>query len=176
MNFIKTDILSQASKEAVLRLWNNEYPKMLALNSTEELDDFLNEFNSKCYMFVSDEKHGIIAWLVCFLRDKERWFSIIVDGKFIGAGLGSKLLKKAMSKYDELNGWVIDHNNEVKLNGEPYVSPLPFYLKHKFELLSENRLEKENISAVKVKWVKQVESHNVRTLYASCDNPLIHMM
>ena len=59
-------------------------------------------------------------------------------------------------KNDEntLNGWVIDHNSDKKLNGNIYQSPLEFYIKNGFETLSETRLELEIMSAVKIKWTK----------------------
>ncbi|MCB0473527.1 MAG: hypothetical protein KDC56_10755, partial [Flavobacteriaceae bacterium] len=57
-------------------------------------------------------------------------------------------------KETELNGWVIDHDNDYKINGELYKSPLNFYLKNGFQKSSDRRLELEKISAVKIKWKK----------------------
>ena len=54
-----------------------------------------------------------------------------------------------------LNGWVIDHNNDKKINGLTYFSPLKFYEKCGFEIQTDNRLELDKISAVKIKWVKE---------------------
>ena len=42
--------------------------------------------------------------------------------------------------------------NDKRENGEPYISPMSFYLKHGFEILQNERIETEMIQAVKIKW------------------------
>jgi hypothetical protein len=69
-----------------------------------------------------------------------------------GKGLGSLLVERLKTENELFYGWVIDHNNDVKSNGEQYQTPMPFYLKHEFVLLNEVRMETEIISAVKIKW------------------------
>ena len=64
------------------------------------------------------------------------------------------MLDKLKENENTLNGWVIDHNSDKKLNGNFYQSPLEFYIKNGFETLSETRLELEIMSAVKIKWTK----------------------
>ncbi len=64
------------------------------------------------------------------------------------------MLELAKRKENELNGWVIDHNIDRKINGEFYVSPLDFYLKNGFVKLPHKRLELDKISAVSIKWTK----------------------
>ena len=51
-------------------------------------------------------------------------------------------------------GWVIDHNDDLKSNGKYYQTPMPFYVKHGFEILEDIRIESEMIRAVKIKWGK----------------------
>ena len=63
-------------------------------------------------------------------------------------------MNKGKEKNSELNGWVIDHNKELKQNKEYYISPIEFYIKNDFRIIAETRLELENISAVKIKWTK----------------------
>ena len=58
-----------------------------------------------------------------------------------------------------LNGWVIDHNNDKKKNGQQYISPLKFYEKCGFGILSDVRLELDKISAVKIKWTNDKACH-----------------
>ena len=58
-------------------------------------------------------------------------------------GLGTKLLELLKEKENILNGWVIDHANYIKQNGEPYPSPLEFYIKNDFNVHSDIRLEIE---------------------------------
>jgi hypothetical protein len=88
------------------------------------------------------------------MRENEKWFVIILDSKIHGNGFGTEILELARQNENELNGWVIDHSNERKRDGELYVSPLNFYLNSGFKKLSENRLELDKISAVKIKWGK----------------------
>ncbi|MCK9481612.1 MAG: hypothetical protein M0R38_07625 [Bacteroidia bacterium] len=64
------------------------------------------------------------------------------------------MLNELKSDENVLNGWVIDHNSDIKINGNFYQSPLNFYLKNEFEILNETRLELEIMSAVKIKWKK----------------------
>ena len=72
-----------------------------------------------------------------------------------GKGLGRKMLDKLKQSENHLNGWVIDHNNDKKKNGKPYISPLGFYQKCGFEILVKERLEHHKISAVKIKWTNK---------------------
>jgi len=64
-------------------------------------------------------------------------------------------LNKLKSENDILNGWVIDHKNDVKINGELYQSPLLFYEKNDFQIFPEYRLEIPILSAVKITWCKR---------------------
>ena len=67
-------------------------------------------------------------------------------------GLGRKMLDKIKQSEYVLNGWVIDHYNDKKKNGQTYTSPSSFYEKCDFEILKKERLELDKISAVKIKW------------------------
>jgi hypothetical protein len=53
---------------------------------------------------------------------------------------------------NEFYGWVIDHNDDLKANGEAYQTPMPFYLKQGFEILNDIRIDNEMIKAVLIKW------------------------
>ncbi len=88
------------------------------------------------------------------MREGEKWFAIIVDSDFHGQGLGTELLNRAKAKESELNGWVIDQDNDVKQNGDSYLSPLGFYLNNGFEQLKDKRLELQHLSAVLIRWDK----------------------
>ncbi|MCL6265746.1 GNAT family N-acetyltransferase [Flagellimonas sp. 2012CJ39-3] len=104
---------------------------------------------------MKDASEKIQAWYFDFTRENEKWFAIILSSKVQGKGLGTKILNMAKQKESILNGWVIDHNKDHKRNGQPYKSPLGFYLKHGFKKIPETRLELDHISAVKIKWKKQ---------------------
>ena len=88
--------------------------------------------------------------MMTFDRDQERWFSIIISPKEIGKGLGKQLFTHVLAKEPKLCGWVADHDNDVKKDGTPYLSPLKFYLKLGFEVLKNERMEKPGISCVKI--------------------------
>ena len=107
------------------------------------------------HIIIVDDHDQVLAWAVHFFKDEETRFSIIVHPQHAGKGLGTTLLDKLKNDLDIFYGWVIDHNNDIKSNGELYVSPLTFYTKRGFEVLHENRIDTEMLSAVKVKWCKK---------------------
>ncbi len=92
--------------------------------------------------------------ILILVETNEKWFAMILDSQIQGKGFGTHLLNEAKQSVTELNGWVIDHNNYKKTNGTTYKSPIDFYLKNNFIILSETRLEISKISAVKIKWIK----------------------
>lgn len=133
-------------------LWNNEYPINIRYETIREFEGYLNNLHDSSHYLLIDKLFKTIAWCCVFERDQERWFAIIVDSRDQSKGIGSSLLHHIQKKYDQLNGWVIDHNNDIKSNGDNYISPLSFYLKNDFTLIPEIRLELEKISAVKISW------------------------
>lgn len=155
MQFIEKTELSITDKKEILNLWNNECPAKLNYDSLSEFENYLENLGEQYHILVKSENQSIKGWYFDFIRDKERWFAIILDSKYHEKGLGTKILNLAKRKESELNGWVIDHNNGKKKNGEVYISPLNFYLKNGFEKLPENRLEVDKISAVRIKWEKK---------------------
>jgi hypothetical protein len=52
-----------------------------------------------------------------------------------------------------LNGWATDHQNDLKQNKDPYISPIDFYIKNGFVINTSIRIESDKISAVKIRWV-----------------------
>lgn len=143
---IKTIVLSQSQSMQIDRAWNEEYP--IKLNNRFGL--LLNDTKSHLHYIIENEKQEVIAWGVMFEKDAERRFSILVLSKYKSQGLGKQLIDAFKKDYPVFYGWVIDHDNDVKANGEKYISPLPFYLKLGFNILSEQRIESEMIAAVKV--------------------------
>lgn len=156
MELIKKHSLSTTEKLQLLELWNAEYPKTLAHSSLESLNDYLTNLKDTYHLLLIDKSGKIGSWCFCFKRENEPWFAIIIDSNLKGQGFGTQLLNKLKREVQMLNGWVIDHDTYERLNLEPYQSPLPFYLKNGFQVLSEVRLELEHISAVKIKWEKSV--------------------
>jgi GNAT superfamily N-acetyltransferase len=145
------DFLNQDQKAQIVKLWNAEYPAGLAYESMDGFEEYLSKTGNPLHYLV-EEDHQLIGWMATFERDKERRFSIILDSKHQNKGLGKSLINEAKIQMQTLNGWVVDHDKAHKLNGEPYFSPLVFYLKNGFKVLDDIRLETEKISAVKIQW------------------------
>ncbi|MBF7092780.1 GNAT family N-acetyltransferase [Flavobacterium sp. ALJ2] len=151
MKIFREQVLSSKRKESLLQLWNNEYPASLNHEAIHDFDLYLNSLSNAEHYFLLD-RNKIKGWAFTFLRENEDWFAIIIDSQIQGNGKGSLLIKELKKNNDSLNGWVIDHENEIKNNAAPYKSPLLFYEKNGFTVCSEIRMENEKISAVKIKW------------------------
>jgi GNAT superfamily N-acetyltransferase len=148
MTIKKAKILTEKQSSQINQLWNDEYPIKLKDRFPILLDGVEN-YN---HYLIEDLNNDVIAWAVDFEKENEIRFSIIVDSKHKGKGLGSLLVEKLKSEIDLFYGWVIDHNEDLKSNGEHYQTPMPFYLKYGFEILKDIRIESEMIRAVKIKW------------------------
>lgn len=151
MKLITSKILTIQQREQINLLWNNEYPLKLKDRFPILLDgaDWHNHY------LIEDIDHNVMAWAVDFEKAKQIRFSIIVSSIYKGKGLGGMLIDKLKAENQEFYGWVIDHNDDLKLNGEQYKTPMPFYLKHGFEILNDQRIDNEMIKAVLIKWVSQ---------------------
>lgn len=148
MEIIKTKSLTLIQSEQINALWNSEYPVKLK----DRFPILLEGTTWHNHYLVEDSKHLIIAWAVLFEHSNQIRFSIIVSREHQGKGLGILLLDQLKSEQNEFFGWVIDHNNDLKLSGENYTSPLSFYLKQGFEIIPNQRIDTEMIQAVLVGW------------------------
>ena len=97
------------------------------------------------HYLIEDQDKNIIAWAVDFEKENEILFSIIVSSNYKGKGLGNLLIKQLKSENNEFYGWVIEHNTDLKQNGQVYTTSMPFYLKHDFKILSDIRIKTELI-------------------------------
>lgn len=154
MEIISQKILNDSQKKRIIELWNNEYPEKLAYSQLEDFDNYLNSLSNVEHYLLNNE-NVINGWGITFNRENLIWFAIIVDSKNQGKGFGSLFLNKLKDSQDELNGWVIDHDNDSKLDGSKYKSPLAFYKKNDFEILNDFRIDNEKISAVRIQWKKK---------------------
>jgi GNAT superfamily N-acetyltransferase len=155
MMIVEKPFLVPAEKERVCELWNNEYPHRVSTH-IEAFEDYLGRTTHHRHFLMVDDDARITGWAYTFDRDGERWFSIILDRDQQGKGLGRQMLKKLQSTEEALCGWVTDHDDELLSNGQPYKSPLMFYLKIGFVILPEIRFESETMSAVKIRWEKKL--------------------
>lgn len=152
MKIITTPILSDHQKQAALKIWNTEYPVRLLMPGMDELDAFINPLiNPKHYLLIN-EVNEIVGWAATFSRETARCFFIILSGSIHGKGYGTLLLNEIKKDEKQLFAWAIDHDNDVKANGEPYASPIKFYRKNEFTINEGLRLENEQLSAVNILW------------------------
>lgn len=148
MELLKQSDLSQKQFEKIDQLWNQEYPE----NLKDRFSLLLNDCKVYSHYLFENENNEVIAWAVDFEKDNEIRFSIIVDSKYKGLGYGKKLIEALKQEHTEFYGWVIDHNNDLKLDQTFYQTPMPFYLSLGFSILNDIRLETPIISAVKIVW------------------------
>ncbi|MCV9929675.1 hypothetical protein OIU83_18580 [Flavobacterium sp. LS1R49] len=152
MTIVQVEVLSLEQNNSLLQLWNNEYPEKLKYNTIKDFDLYLNGLSNLKHHLLIDGRNKIKGWAFTFFRDDEDWFAIIVDNQIQGTGKGSLLIEELKKNNTNLNGWVVDHNNDLKQDNEPYKSPLLFYVKNGFTVCNETRMENEKISAVKINW------------------------
>ena len=155
LRIIETTVLDEKTKVRLLDLWNSEYPAKLSYRDLAAFNEYLKGLNDARHSLIIDEENVIGGWAFSFDRDGERWFAIILSENLQGSGVGRKILDQLKETESELNGWVIDHNSDKKINGSVYNSPLGFYQKCDFDIMKTQRLELDNISAVKIKWIKK---------------------
>ena len=155
LEIIQTTELNEQARKQVLDLWNNEYPEKISYNNLTEFDNYLQNLTNLKHFLLTNDIGLILGWALTFDRDNDKWFAIILSEKIKGKGLGRKILDEIKNSEPILNGWVIDHDNDNKNNGQQYISPLKFYEKCGFAILSDVRLELDKISAVKIKWTNK---------------------
>lgn len=147
---VKTQ-LSISEKQSLMDLWNKEYPSSISYNSLVDLEKYLETLANPSHYLL--EKSGVIlGWAFSFIREKERWFALILSEKIQRKGIGSNILDIIKLNETSLCGWVIDQENAIKKDGSHYKSPIQFYLKHDFQIMPSTRLETPTISAVKIYW------------------------
>ena len=152
MELIRTNQLTETQKLQIFEIWNNEYPTKIGYPNISEFDAYLEKLADQHHILILDEYEKVKGWYFDFIREEDLWFAIILDSSLHGKGIGSKILDMAKSSNTVLNAWVTDHNTDLKQNGEPYLSPLPFYIKNGFEVLTDIRIETNILSAVKIRW------------------------
>lgn len=148
MQLINTASLSANQIQQIDVLWNQEYPK----NLQNRFAILLTDASNYRHFILENDAREIVAWAVLFDKENETRFSIIVAEATKGLGLGGQLIDALKQACPCFYCWVIDHDNDLKNDGTNYRSPITFYLKHAFEVLTEQRLDTPIIKAVKVKW------------------------
>lgn len=154
--FMETKNLSREQKQQIIDIWNSEYPAKLSHTDLDSFEQYLQGLADKHHIILSDEQGTVKGWLVYFIRDDKRCFAMLLDASVQGRGWGSKFLDLAKKHNAELNGWVVDHNRELKQNGEPYRSPVGFYEKNEFQILSDTPVTFDDIDigGIRITWTK----------------------
>ncbi|SHF84043.1 GNAT family N-acetyltransferase [Pedobacter caeni] len=155
MKIIQSVTIDPVQKKAIHDLWNKEYPAKLKHGEVKDLDNYLSNLADLEYHLLTDPSEEVVGWALRFTRNNQPWFAVVIDSNLHGQGHGRRLLEEMKKTTDELNGWVIDHNKDLKENGEYYHSPLGFYLKNEFIILPDTRLELEQMSAVAIRWINK---------------------
>ena len=150
MRVLKIRDLNSQQFSSVNELWNAEYPIKLK----NRLDLLLKD-SIQVMHYILEEEGQIIAWAVWFEKDNEIRFSIIVNERLQGRGFGKALVDALKGDLNEFYGWVIDHDNDLKQNGDHYQSPLKFYQKQGFTILPDFRIDNEMLKAVKIHWKRK---------------------
>ena len=154
MQIIIRNELTSAQKNRIIELWNAEYPENLSFSEVSEFDVYLNERPRQKHFLLINAANEVVGWACIFERESARWFAIIIDGIEQGKGFGAKLIDALKAAENQLFGWVVDHSDSKKSNGETYQSPLGFYRKIGFTVHEGERIEKEGVSGVKIEWKK----------------------
>jgi len=152
MEISAQSFLTNTQLQAAYQLWNNEYPGKLQYDNINDFNIYLDNLEQKKYFLLTDENNTLVGWSATFLRDKERWFAIILNSNVQRKKYGTKILDEIKKHETHLVGWVIDKEGELKSNGSQYTSPLVFYMKNGFKVLEAHRIESDKISAVKISW------------------------
>lgn len=147
-----TKELIPTQKAEIRKMWNSVYPESLLLATADDFERYLEPLGKQQHYLLKHLSGELVGWGITFERENARWFAMILDDSIHRTGMGTVLLKRMQADQPQLSGWVIDHNNAVRTNGKPYLSPVEFYLKNKFVLEPETRLELPSISAVCIRY------------------------
>ena len=154
MRLRQTSSLTKTQKFQIIELWNTEFPEKIAQSSLNDFEKYLEALFDRHHIILYDEHNAIKGWLCHFIRDGERWFAMLLDASAQGKGYGSRLLDLAKENNVRLNGWVVDRDTELKNNGEYYRSPIEFYRKNEFEILTDQKFDYQGIQGIRVRWEK----------------------
>jgi RimJ/RimL family protein N-acetyltransferase/GNAT superfamily N-acetyltransferase len=146
MEIKKTKYINRDQFQQINQMWNDEYPIKL-----KDRFGILLEGVENYNHYLIEQNNNVLAWAVEFEKEKEKRFSIIVKNEYKGNGFGKLLINRLKRDLGEFYGWVIDHNNDLKQNGAFYKTPIEFYLKNGFVIVSKERIDSEMIKAVKIK-------------------------
>lgn len=94
MKIIKQTELSTKDKIQIFELWNNEYPEKLVYHTLEAFENYLDNLTQKTHYLLLNSEGNIEGWAITFIRENEKWFSIIISEKLHGRSLGTMMINK----------------------------------------------------------------------------------
>ena len=156
MEIEKTKALNAEDKQRVFDLWNRGYPAKLGFQSIFDMDNYLDTLPGLTFYLLKNDSKLIQGWAMTFTAGEEKWFAITIADEVQRQGNGTCLVDKLKADNEILNGWVIDHENDVKANRQLYHSPMLFYQRNGFRTFPEYRLELPILSAVKIRWHRDI--------------------
>jgi predicted GNAT family N-acyltransferase len=112
MKVVRIENLSLEEKKVLMHLRNNVFPVQFGHAVFEEFDLYLDSLIEVKHYLLKDENQ-IGGWAFTFFRDHEVWFSIMINNQIQGKGNGTKLIEELKRNNFNLNGWVIDHENDI---------------------------------------------------------------
>jgi RimJ/RimL family protein N-acetyltransferase len=152
LTIVVREALTPTQKETVRKIWNSSYPESLTLSAPEDFDRYLKPLEQQRHYLVKLLSNELVGWGMTFEPENAVWFAMLLNDALRGKGMGTVLLKRMQADQPQLSGWVIDHDHALKADGNPYLSPVEFYLKNAFKIESETRLELPTISAVCIRY------------------------
>jgi hypothetical protein len=151
---IHTQVLNQQQQFELLKCWNEVYPLNLKFDDLGKMKIYFDGLQKLEYFLLIDSSIPATAFSFRFIRDEELWLAMLMPPAMQGKGYGSILIEELTENINSISAWVVDHERDVKADGSPYISPLLFYLKERFEIQEGVRLENDAISAAKLVWKK----------------------
>lgn len=125
-------VLTSKQKQSLFELWNSEYPEKICYSEMSDFENYLRGLSNQKHYLLSNDINQVLGWAFTFVREEDNWFAIILNSKIHRKGFGRFLLEELKKNNSVLNGWAIDHQNDLKQNKEPYLSPIEFYTKNGF--------------------------------------------
>ena len=155
MRIQEAGILSSDQKVQITDLWNKTFPLSIGLDGIPGLEQYLSELQDHHHLLLIDDKGIVQGWFFDFIREEERWFTVMLSPGVHGKGWGSQLMRQGMAANERLNGWVVNTFDYKTQDGQTYQPPVGFYQKLGFEIHPDIRLELPQINCIKITWYKK---------------------
>ncbi|MHA1228142.1 MAG: GNAT family N-acetyltransferase [Candidatus Hodarchaeales archaeon] len=161
MNIIISRLKPEKLNDEVImrysRWWNQEYPVIFDRMTIKSVQRLFSEHRTTWEILLAqkettNEPVGLLILQHELIKNRQNWFTIVVDRKYQGRGVGSTLIDKAKSLVEQLHGWVIPFNDYKREDGSYYKSPFNFYLKQGFKIGDDFFVEKKDLHLVEVYW------------------------